>query len=85
MWGDSGHHWFVPDLHDVHANPGQRLQWRLEIRPRFGSNSPDLEHHLLKCLSDVTALVDEKSLIKSAGLNLDLGDVNAEFFERRNC
>ena len=22
MWGDSGHHWLVPDLQDVNANPG---------------------------------------------------------------
>jgi hypothetical protein len=28
------------------ATPGQRLHWRAEICPAFGSNSPGLEHHL---------------------------------------
>lgn len=36
----------VPNLHDSDRNPGRRLQWRVEICPPFGSNSPGLERHL---------------------------------------
>src|SRR5689334_5147774 len=51
--------------------------------PAFGSNFSNLKHHLSRRRRWLFWM---RSLsIESVGLNLDLGDVNAEFLERRNC
>jgi hypothetical protein len=63
-------------------NPGRRLPVASGDLPAFGSNFADLEHHLSQ-RRDGSFWMRSLS-IKSVGLNLDLGDLNAEFFERRN-
>ena len=46
-------------------NPGRRLQWRVEICARLGRTLPILS---IICLSDATALLDEKSLDQICGI-----------------
>ena len=57
---------------------------RVEILP-FGSNSPGPEHHLSQRCDGIWRIqIDETSFDQICGFNLDQGDFNAEFFERRN-
>ena len=84
-WAASGHHSEgpVPNLHDAGPLPWPAPSVASGDSPAFGSNSPDLEHHLFKRRERLFWM---RSLsIESMGLNLDLGDVNAEFLERGNC
>ena len=68
------------------ATPGGRLQWRVEICPAFGSNSPGLEHRLSQRRDAAFGIrkSNETSLDQICGLNLDQGNGNTEFFEWRN-
>ena len=73
----------VPNLHDAGREPWAAPssgKWR--FARVWIELPPDLEHHLSQ-RRDGSFWMRSLS-IKSVGLNLDLGDLNAEFFERRN-
>ena len=71
------------NLHDARPQLWQASSVASGEMPAIGSNSSDLKHHLSQRRRWLFWM---RSLsIESVGLNLDLGDVNAEFLERRNC